>query len=427
MIDYNSYIFLTYQQVIKIVPDIKPQQKKSMPAENPSLLIDSYDLVVIGSGPAGATTARFAAQQGLRVLLVDKKQELGAPIQCSGAISHNALEQAGVVPSDEFVQEGIYGFAVYDSLGNKKIIDYRQIKPDEYGTAEGCKPLGYVVDRRRFDRYLATQAERAGVTIWLKTEAIGYTVIDDNTCAVQLKRFNETITVHAKVVVAADGVQSQAAKWAGIKTNIKLSELASCLQFVVDGVQTDGLLEIVTGNEWAPGGYAWVFPKGHGYAEIGLGVTRTMCTDDAQTYLDKFINASFFKERFKNCRILEVQGGGVPLAAPLKIQYADHLIVVGDAARHVNAITGGGIHTALSSGKIAGKFLSALIGSGKPTTAENLKGYQDSWLQATGNTMWKLYEVKKGIFDTKDIESRDEQLYATMSNYFGPTSEYKKI
>jgi digeranylgeranylglycerophospholipid reductase len=386
-----------------------------------------FDIVVIGSGPAGATTAKYAAEKGLSVLLVDKKQELGAPIQCSGAVSYNALENAGVQPSDEFIQEAIYGFAIYNEKGEKKIIDYRQIKPGEYGSDEGKKPLGFVVDRRRFDRYLATQAERAGVTIWLKTEATGYSVLDDGSCAVSLIKFNDPVTVKAKVVVAADGVQSQAGKWTGMKTHIKLSELASCLQFVVDGVETSGLLEIVTGNEWAPGGYAWVFPKGHGYAEIGLGVTRTMCADNAQDYLDKFIKQSFFKERFKNCRILEIQGGGVPLAAPLKTQYADNLILVGDAARHVNSITGGGIHTALSSGKIAGEFLAGLILSGLPCTKENLKGYQDNWLNAMGNNMWKLYNVKRKIFDTADIAERDKQLYATMSNYFSADSEYKKI
>ena len=386
-----------------------------------------FDIVVIGSGPAGTTTARYAAEKGLNVLMVDKKQELGAPIQCSGAVSFNALDNAGVFPSPEFIQEAIYGFAIYNGQGQKKVIDYRKIKPSEYGSEAGAKPLGFVVDRRRFDRYLATQAERAGVTIWLKTEALGYRVLDDGSCEVDLKKFNDTITVKAKVVVGADGVQSQVGKWAGIKTHIKLSELASCLQFVVDGVQTEGLLEIVTGHEWAPGGYAWIFPKGHGYAEIGLGVTRTMCTDNAQVYLDKFLNQSFLKERFKNCRILEIQGGGVPLAAPLKIQHADNLILVGDAARHVNSITGGGIHTALSSGKIAGNFLATLLLSGKPCTKENLKGYHNNWLNAMGNNMWKLYEVKRKIFDTADIAQRDEQLYATMSNYFSVDSEYKKI
>lgn len=393
----------------------------------PKSSMPEYDVVVIGSGPGGATTARYAAANGLSVLLVDKKQELGAPIQCSGAVSHNALEQATIFPSPEFVQEAIFGFAIYNATGEKKVIDYRKIKPGEYGTAEGCKPLGYVVDRRRFDRYLATQAERAGVTIWLKTEASGYRVLDNGSCEVDLIKFNEPITVKAKVVVGADGVQSQVGKWAGIKTHIKLSELASCLQFVVDGVETNGLLEIVTGHEWAPGGYAWVFPKGHGYAEIGLGVTRTMCTGNAQVYLDHFLKNSFFKERFKNCRILEIQGGGVPLAAPLKTQYANNLILVGDAARHVNSITGGGIHTAINSGRIAGEFLSALITSGQPATENNLKGYHDNWLKAMGNNMWKLYRVKRKIFDTADVLQRDEQLYATMSNYFSPESEYKKI
>jgi digeranylgeranylglycerophospholipid reductase len=398
-----------------------------MPNSSINATQPEYDLVIIGSGPAGATTARYAATNGLRVLLVDKKQELGAPIQCSGAVSHNALEQAGVSPSGEFVQEAIYGFAIYNAKGEKKIVDYREIKPGAYGTGEGRKPLGYVIDRRRFDRYLATQAERAGVTIWLKTEATGYRVFENDSCEVDLCKFNTSITVKAKVVVGADGVQSQVGKWAGIKTHIKLSELASCLQFVVDGVKTDGLLEIVTGHEWAPGGYAWVFPKGHGYAEIGLGITKTMCTGDAQAYLDHFLKNSFFKERFRNCRILEIQGGGVPLAAPLKTQWADNLILVGDAARHVNSITGGGIHTALSGGKIAGEFLSALIKSGTPATADNLKGYHDNWLKAMGNNMWKLYNVKRKIFDTADVVQRDEELYATMSNYFSPESEYKKI
>jgi len=398
-----------------------------MPNNPDTEFLQEYDIVVIGSGPAGTTAAIFAAKNGLKVLMVDKKQELGAPIQCSGAVSHNALEQAGVFPSLEFILEAIYGFAIYNAKGERKIVDYRTIKPEEYGTQQGCKPLGYVVDRRRFDRYLATQAEREGATIWLKTEAINYRNDEDGHCTVELKKFNETIRVKTKVVVGCDGVQSQVGKWAGIKTHIKLSELASCLQFVVDGVETEGLLEIITGHQWAPGGYAWVFPKGHGYAEIGLGITRTMCTENAQTYLDHFIKNSFFKERFKNCRIIEIQGGGVPLAAPLKIQYANNLILVGDAARHVNAITGGGIHTALSSGKIAGEFLASLIKSGKPANENNLKGYQDEWLKAMGNNMWKLYRVKRKIFETADITQRDEQLFETMSNYFSPTSEYKKI
>lgn len=386
-----------------------------------------YDLLVVGSGPAGATTARIASERGLRVLLIDKRQELGAPIQCSGAVSGHALEEVGLSPEEEFVQEAIYGFSIYNQEGQKTTIDYRQLKPDEYGTGEGKNPLGYVVDRRRFDRYLMTLAERAGAEVWLKTEGLGYQPQPDGSCRVLLRRFNRELEVQARVLVGADGLQSQVGKWAGMRTHIKLKELASCLQFVVDGVETDGLLEIVTGHRWAPGGYAWVFPKGHGYAEIGLGVTRTMTRQNAQGHLEQFLKESFFKDRFKGLRILEIQGGGVPLAAPLRTQYADNLILVGDAARHVNPITGGGIHTALSGGKIAAHFLSDLLAKGKKPSRQNLKGYQDRWLEERGNFIWKLYGEKSKIFRNRDISSRDEQLYQIMSGYFSPHSEYKKI
>jgi len=386
-----------------------------------------YDVVIIGSGPAGTTTARIAAEHHLNVLLVDKKQELGSPIQCSGAVSRHALEYVGIAPSTEYIQEAIYGFDIYNQVGKHKTIDYRDLKPEEYGASEDKKPLGYVVDRRRFDRYLMTQAERAGVDVWLKTEGLGYKVNPDGTCTVFLKRFNEEINVQAKVLVGADGLQSQVGKWAGLHTHIKLPELASCLQFIVDNVETNGLLEIITGHEWAPGGYAWVFPKGNGYAEIGLGVARTMTEKNAQWHIDHFIKNSFFKERFKHSKVLEIQGGGVPLAAPLKTQYADNLILVGDAARHVNPITGGGIHTALSGGAIAGNFLSNFLRKNIAATANQLSQYQEEWLVALGNKMWKLYDIKTEIFKTKNIQDRDQMLYQTMSDYFSPDSEFKKI
>ncbi len=387
-----------------------------------------YDVLIVGSGPAGTTVARMLAEKGRTVLLVDKKQELGAPIQCSGAISRHALEEVGITPHPEFIHEAIYGFGVYDTAGNRKTVDYRKLKGDEYGPAsEGKKPLGYVVDRRRFDRYLMTQAERAGAEVRLKTEGLGYRVDPDGRARVRLSQYNQEYEVTCRVLVGADGLQSQVGKWAGLRTHIKVTELASCLQYIVDGVETEGILELITGHEWAPGGYAWVFPKGNGYAEIGLGVIPTETDRDARAHLQHFIDNSFFGDRFANSRILEVQGGGVPLAAPLRTQYADRCILVGDAARHVNPITGGGLHTALSGGRIAAEFLDRHLASGRESTAANLAGYQEDWLDQLGNKMWKLYGEKSAIFEIEDISERDRRLYATMSDYFSPDSEYKKI
>lgn len=383
---------------------------------------NEYDVVVIGSGPAGATTARYAAQSGLRVLLVDKKQELGAPIQCSGAVSAHALANAEVTPAAVFVESAIYGFRVYDESGQFREIDYRREKPGEYTH----KPLGYVVDRRRFDRHLLGLAEQAGAENWLKTEALGYQPVDARRVALRLRRFGEEITVTARVIVGADGLQSQVGKWAGLATQIKLSELASCLQYIVDGVPTGELLEIITGHRWAPGGYAWLFPKCNGLAEVGLGVIRTLTEKDARRHLDDFIRQSFLASRLKNLRILEVQGGGVPLAAPLKRQIADHLILVGDAARHVNPITGGGIHTALRCGRIAGEFLGEFLPGGKPPVAAALSEYQQRWSRALGKDMWRLYQMKRHIF-RQEIPRRNTLLFEALANYFSPHSEFRKI
>ena len=377
-----------------------------------------YDVVIVGSGPAGATTARVAAKRGLHVLLVDKKQELGAPIQCSGAVSANALNEAGITPNNEFVSTPIYGFTVYDTHGQPTIVDYRNYRDEA---------LGYVVDRRRFDRYLMTMAQRAGVDVWLKTEAQGYAPLGNGSTEVYLSRFGRPLTVRARVIVGADGLQSQVGKWAGLRTHIKLKELASCLQFVIDRVETNGLLEIVTGFEWAPGGYAWLFPKGNQYAEVGLGVIRTRTERDARWHLDHFMQHSFMADRLKDCRILEVQGGGVPLAAPLKKQVADHIILVGDAARQVNPITGGGIHTALRGGLIAGHFLGDFLPTEEDPTAERLQEYHERWLDELGRTMWKLYEIKTNIFSQKSIAQQDQMLYETLANYFHPNSEFRKV
>lgn len=381
----------------------------------------NYDIVVVGAGPAGSTTARIASKLGLNVMLVDKRQELGAPIQCSGAVSHHALADVGVMPDQEFISTPIHGFKVYDAAGNSTEIDYRKINEKKYQNGS----LGYVVDRRRFDRYLMMLAERAGAEVWLKTEATGYEPSPNSVAKIHLKRFGQSIALQTKIIVGADGLQSQVGKWANLRTHIKLSELASCLQVVMDEVDTDDLLELITGHEWAPGGYAWVFPKGSGYAEVGLGVARTMTDKDARWHLDHFIKRSFLSDRLKG-HVLEVQGGGVPLAAPLKKQFADNIILVGDAARHVNPITGGGIHTALQCGVIAGNFLAEFLSDGRNPNSENLAQYQEIWMDQIGSKMWELYRVKRAIF-RKGIRERDKMLYETLAEYFQPDSKYRKV
>jgi digeranylgeranylglycerophospholipid reductase len=377
-----------------------------------------FDVVVVGAGPAGATTARFAAQAGLRVLLVDKKGELGTPVQCSGAVSANALNECGVPADAEFIIEPVFGFLIYSDSGQQVRIDHRQAGHDE--------ALGYVVDRKRFDRYLARMAMAAGAELWLKARVVGLDR-DSRGARLQIERFGQRQTVAARVVVGADGLMSQVGLMAGLRVAVPIRDLASCLQYIVEGVETDGLLEVVTGRRHAPGGYAWVFPKGPGMAEVGLGVTRTLTQRDARWHLDRFMRQSFMCQRFHGARIVEVQGGGVPLAAASRHMVSDNLILVGDAARQVNPITGGGIHTALRGGRIAGEYLGQAAARRGRLTRDRLVGYQERWHAELGSALDELYKMKTTIFSQRDAARQDRALFETLGSYFMPDSKFKRV
>ncbi len=375
------------------------------------------DVLVVGSGPAGATTARYAAEGGLRVLLVDKKSELGTPVECSGALSEHALEDGGVPVDEEYILAPAYGFITYGVGGEQIRHDYRT-----YGRE---KPLGYVVDRKRFDRYLSSLASHAGAEVWLRSRMRGY-IIEGGYIYARVQRLGSEQTVRARVVVGADGLMSHVALWAGLSPAIRLQDMASCLQYIVNNVETEGLLEIIVGQAHAPGGYAWVFPKGGGYAEVGLGVIRTMTEQDARCHLERFMRQSFMRDRFAHANILEVQGGGVPLAAPLKRMIADHVLLVGDAGRHVNPLTGGGLHTSLRGGRIAGEYLAAL-GPDLIGNVGQLQGYQERWFERMGNDLTALYQQRVAIFKERDIERQDALLFETLGQYFNPHSKYRKV
>lgn len=375
------------------------------------------DVLVVGSGPAGATTARYAAQGGLHVLLVDKKSELGTPVECSGALSQHALDDGGVPVDEEYILAPAYGFLTYSASGEQIRHDYRV-----YGRAE---PLGYVVDRKRFDRYLSSLASKEGAELWLRSRVRGY-LVEDNRIYARVERLGQEQTVRARVVVGADGVMSQVGLWAGLSPAIRLQDMASCLQYIVNNVETEGLLEIVVGQAHAPGGYAWLFPKGGGYAEVGLGVIRSMTENDARCHLERFMRQSFMRDRFTHANILEVQGGGVPLAAPLKKLVANHVMLVGDAGRHVNSLTGGGLHTAMRGGRIAGEYLASL-GRDLVGDYSQLQGYQEEWFSRLGQDLTDLYHQRVAIFREHDVERQDAMLFETLGQYFNPKSKYRKV
>src|SRR5512139_4190886 len=117
---------------------------------------DNYDVVVVGAGPGGSMAARTIAQAGCSVLLVEKRQEIGAPVRCAEGVSRSWLEK--IVPIDpKWICAQIHG--------------YRFHAPD--GTAFAVEPddTGYILERKIFDRDLANMAALAGAHVIAKTAA----------------------------------------------------------------------------------------------------------------------------------------------------------------------------------------------------------------------------------------------------------------
>jgi digeranylgeranylglycerophospholipid reductase len=136
---------------------------------------------------------------------------------------------------------------------------------------------GYVLERRIFDRALAERAAQASAQVRVKTAVTGLLIEDGHVCGVGIERGDfytgpGEAQVRAKIVIAADGVESQVGCWANLEVQLPLEDMMVCAQYLLAGVKIDPTCTCYTiSHEIAPGGYAWIFPKGEGKANVGLG------------------------------------------------------------------------------------------------------------------------------------------------------------
>jgi digeranylgeranylglycerophospholipid reductase len=336
------------------------------------------DVLVVGMGPGGSGAAKTAAELGLNVLGVEKRAEIGAPKRCGEAISKTGMtERIGIEPNGPWIIQDINGAIVYAPNGEKIVIDYGETE-------------GWVIERKLFDKHLAALAAKAGAKIIAKTEAKSFRR-DGNGIVASLVSYENEVEVKAKIVIAADGVESRVARSLGINTSNKLSDICAGAQYEMAGVETrDKMIEFFFGNNIAPGGYVWIFPKGEGVANVGIGVRRPWAKKPAVEYLDDFIAS---RPELKDASILEVNSGGVPVGGFLETNVADNLIVIGDAAHHVNPIHGGGIPEAYMSGRIAAGVAAEAIKT-NDFSAKFLQMYDKEWKNKRGSKLEKLVKVR---------------------------------
>ena len=341
------------------------------------------DILVIGAGPAGSLAARTAAEQGMDVLMVEKRQEIGSPVRCAEGVSTRALAEF-IQPDPKWISAEINGGCIYAPDGGFVTID-------EPGS-------GLVLERKIFDRELANQAAQSGAQVWVKARAINLIKDNGKIDGAVIRRGDGDYEIQAKVVIAADGIESQAGKWAGIDTTCKAHEVDTCAQYLMTGFTGIDLnyCHFYLGHEIAPRGYAWIFPKGADCANVGIGIGGGIDDETAVGYLSKFV-----ERELPDASVLAMIVGCVPIAGTLSEVVRDGFMIVGDAAHQNDPISGGGIINSMIAGQIAGEVAGRAVRNGDVSRAV-LVEYEKLWHKQVGTTFRHLHRIRDGILKFSD-------------------------
>jgi digeranylgeranylglycerophospholipid reductase len=208
-----------------------------------------------------------------------------------------------------------------------------------------------------------------------------------------VRDFRGNASIDTRIVIAADGVETMVARWAGLDTRVPARDMESCAQYVVSNIPFDpDAIYLHFGRRVAPGGYAWIFPKDVGTANVGLGVVALRADGrSARAWLDEYL-ARYFPGHLTTSFTV----GGVIVHPTIKRTVTDGLIACGDAAHMVNPLSGGGIVNAMKAGRLAAHTAVRALAVGD-TSAARLQSYHDEWMRLLGDDHLRYYRLKEAI------------------------------
>ena len=345
-----------------------------------------YDIIVVGAGPSGSIAARFAAEKGVSVLLLEKDRDVGYPVRCGEAVSKVGIEEF-ISTDEKWIASTITKFAF--------------VSPNETEVTIQLNDIGYILERRLFDYELARTAADAGAEILTRTYVNGLLIEEGKVCGVKYEYQGEQKEVRAKIVIAADGVESRVGRWAGISTHIDFRDMESAVQITAANIPVaQDTLYFYFGQEVAPSGYFWIFPKGNNKANIGIGVSGLIGKKkSALSYLDDFM-----QKHYPDAPVLTRIAGGVPCGITLDKISATGIMLVGDAARQVNPLSGGGIASGMIGGSIAGRIAGEAV---KMNKLNHILTYDKAWNDRLGKRHLVFNRIKEGIYNFPDEKFND--------------------
>jgi digeranylgeranylglycerophospholipid reductase len=171
------------------------------------------DVLVVGAGPAGAVAAWQAKQAAreLDVVLLERDRAVGAPVRCAEGVGDAGLR--------EFVNPDGADWV------SRRVTDVIFEAPDDTQVVIANSGLGWILDRTRFDAFLAAQAAAEGAAVLVGAEATAMARDGDERWHVRVKQRGTEEIYRARIVIGADGVETMVGRWAGLETRVPARDM----------------------------------------------------------------------------------------------------------------------------------------------------------------------------------------------------------
>lgn len=330
-----------------------------------------YDVIVIGAGPAGCSAALNSAKFGLKTLLIEEHKVIGEPVHCGECLSELAVQRLGIKLPKQVVSKEVNGVKVIFPNGKSAYI----------------REKGFVLEKHKFEQWLAKEAEKLGAEIKLNLRVI-------NAVKKDFWTVNCSNNLEFKTKILIDATGSRAFLSEKLNLNKRYKTIIG-MQYELKDIPNEGYLDFYLWPKMAPEGYLWMIPKSNGRANVGLTTTEKNKT---KTFLDKFVA----KKKWGNKVKVKTFGGLIPISGASEKTFDDGLILVGDAAGFASPLFEGGTSLSLTSGKFAAQTAKKAVQQ-KNYSKEILSEYETLWRKEFP-AYDKIMKGKNALYNLTDEE-----------------------
>lgn len=346
-----------------------------------------YDIVIVGAGPAGSSTAWAAANKGVSVAVLEREEAVAQSIRTSGVTWINDMKSFGIT-SD-----------YYNPIKN-----YSFYSPNNQVTIRGSEYQAAVLDVRKTYQFLAYEAANAGADIFVRTNVTEPLVDEEGKLTgVKATSLKDEVIFRSKLVVDASGFYSVIGKSLGIVPQWKRFGVGAEYEAYVEAVDPETWI-LMVGQQYSPAGYAWVFPLGKNKVRIGVGIGKPESqVDPTQRLLELMDKKPGPLGQLGKIVPVEFHYGLIPNEGLTHTTLDDNIILVGDAAGQANPLVLEGIRYAIEFGRTAGQIGADSVIKGD-TSKESLKPYEDAWKRAIGSRIKAAIKVQHRWLKLTDQE-----------------------